>query len=131
MIYHFILPDLRVGGAEHISLLLARELVKDIEDIEGDKLEGAKTLPILYGKKITAILAFILIIIDCALCPVLYYNNIFGFYYLIIIAIAVLLFLYSGILILKNQDKKTAGKVSKYLKVGMLIAFVSFIFGSF
>ena len=81
----------------------ARELVKDIEDIEGDKSEGAKTLPILYGKKITAILAFILIIIDCALCPVLYYNNIFGVYYLIIIAIAVLLFLYSGILILKNQ----------------------------
>ena len=108
----------------------ARELVKDIEDIEGDKSEGAKTLPILYGKKITAILAFILIIIDCALCPVLYYNNIFGFYYLIIIAIAVLLFLYSGILILKNQDKTTAGKVSKNLKIGMLIAFISFIFGS-
>ena len=108
----------------------ARELVKDIEDIEGDKSEGAKTLPILYGKKITAILAFILIIIDCALCPVLYYNNIFGVYYLIIIAIAVLLFLYSGILILKNQDKKTAGKVSKNLKIGMLIAFISFIFGS-
>ena len=108
----------------------ARELVKDIEDIEGDKSEGAKTLPILYGKKITAILAFILIIIDCALCPVLYYNNIFGVYYLIIIAIAVLLFLYSGILILKNQDKTTAGKVSKNLKIGMLIAFISFIFGS-
>ena len=108
----------------------ARELVKDIEDIEGDKSEGAKTLPILYGKKITAILAFILIIIDCALCPVLYYNNIFGVYYLIIIAIAVLLFLYSGILILKNQDKTTAGKVSKNLKIGMLMAFISFIFGS-
>ena len=108
----------------------ARELVKDIEDIEGDKSEGAKTLPILYGKKITAILAFILIIIDCALCRVLYYNNIFGVYYLIIIAIAVLLFLYSGILILKNQDKTTAGKVSKNLKIGMLIAFISFIFGS-
>ena len=28
MTYHFILPDLRVGGAEHISILLARTLVK-------------------------------------------------------------------------------------------------------
>ena len=62
----------------------ARELVKDIEDMEGDKLEGAKTLPILYGEKITSILAFILIIIDCALCPLLYYANIFGLYYLIV-----------------------------------------------
>ena len=99
--------------------------------MEGDKAEGAKTLPILYGEKITATLAFILIIIDCALCPLLYFINIFGFYYLIVIAIAVLLFIYSAFLIIRNQDRKTAGKVSKYLKIGMLIAFVAFIFGSF
>lgn len=109
----------------------ARELVKDIEDVEGDKLEGARTLPILYGERTTAILAAILIIIDCALCPLLYHINIFGIYYLAIIAIAVILFLYSAVLILKNQEKATAKKVSKYLKIGMLIAFVSFIFGSF
>ena len=109
----------------------ARELIKDIEDMEGDKSEGAKTLPILYGEKRTAILAVILIIIDCALCPLLYYNHIFGFYYLIVIAIAVILFLYSAILIIRNQDRQTAGKASKYLKIGMLVAFVSFIFGSF
>ena len=109
----------------------ARELVKDIEDMEGDKAEGAKTFPILYSEKITAILALILVIIDCALCPILYFNHIFGFYYLIVIAIAVLLFIYSAILIIKNQDRTTAGKVSKYLKIGMLIAFVAFIFGSF
>lgn len=109
----------------------ARELVKDIEDMEGDEVEGAKTFPILYGEKITAILALILVIIDCALCPILYFNHIFGFYYLIVIAIAVLLFIYSAILIIKNQDRTTAGKVSKYLKIGMLIAFVAFIFGSF
>ena len=108
----------------------AREIVKDIEDIEGDKADGAKTLPILIGEKKPAILAFILIIVDCALCPALYYYHIFSFYYLIIITIAVILFIYSAILILRNQDRKTASKVSKYLKIGMLIAFVSFIFGS-
>ena len=109
----------------------ARELVKDIEDMEGDKAEGARTLPILYGEKITAILASILIIVDCALCPLLYYINIFGFYYLMVIAVAVILIIYSAILIIRNQDRTTAAKVSKYLKIGMLIAFVAFIFGSF
>lgn len=109
----------------------ARELVKDIEDMEGDKSEGARTLPILYGAKITSVLAFVLIVIDCALCPLLYYYHVFGFYYLIVIAIAVILFLYSAVLIIRNQDRETAGKVSKYLKMGMLIAFVSFIFGTF
>ncbi len=109
----------------------AREIVKDIEDIEGDKAEGAKTLPILIGKKIPAVIATILILVDCALCPVLYLNHIFGIYYLIVIAIAVILFIYSGILIMKSQDRQTAAKASKYLKIGMLIAFISFVFGSF
>ena len=109
----------------------AREIVKDIEDIEGDKAEGAKTLPILIGAKIPSILAVILIIIDSALCPLLYFYHIFGIYYLAVIAIAVILFLYSAILILKSQDKETAHKSSKYLKIGMLIAFVAFVAGSF
>ena len=109
----------------------AREIIKDIEDIEGDSAEGARTLPILIGEKIPAMLAVCLIIIDCVLCPLLYYYHIFGIYYLFVIAIAVILFLYSAISILKSQDRETAHKSSKYLKIGMLIAFVAFIFGSF
>ncbi|WP_296887096.1 UbiA family prenyltransferase [uncultured Methanobrevibacter sp.] len=109
----------------------AREITKDIEDIEGDKAEGAKTFPILYGTKISAIITFILIIIDCALCPLLYIQHIFNFFYLVVIAIAVIIFIYSAILLIKDQNVKTAAKVSKYLKIGMLIAFVSFAIGSF
>lgn len=109
----------------------AREIVKDIEDIEGDKMDGARTLPILIGEKIPAYISAILIVIDCILCPVLYFNHIFGIYYLVVICIAVLLFLYCAISIIKSQDKNTASKVSKYLKIGMLIAFVAFVFGSF
>lgn len=109
----------------------ARELTKDIEDIEGDKSEGAKTFPILYGEKLSSIIVAALIIIDCALCPLLYYYNIFNMKYLIMIIIAVILFLYSAILIVRNQTPETAGKVSKYLKIGMLIAFVAFAVGTF
>lgn len=109
----------------------AREIIKDIEDVEGDKKDGARTLPILIGKRTPAILATILIIVDCALCPLLYTYHIFGILYLAIIAIAVILFIYSAILILKSQDEATAHKSSKLLKIGMLIAFLSFALGSF
>ena len=109
----------------------AREIIKDIEDVEGDKKDGARTLPILIGKKKPAILATILIIVDCALCPLLYMYHIFGILYLVIIAIAVIIFIYSAILILKSQDESTAHKSSKLLKIGMLIAFLSFALGSF
>lgn len=109
----------------------AREIIKDIEDVEGDKKDGARTLPILIGKKTPALIATALIIIDCALCPLLYIYNIFGILYILIIIIAVILFIYSAILILKSQDEITAHKSSKYLKIGMLIAFLSFALGSF
>ncbi|WP_299522945.1 UbiA family prenyltransferase [uncultured Methanobrevibacter sp.] len=112
-----------------LIMTTAREITKDIEDIEGDKSEGAKTFPILYGTKISAIIAVSLIIIDCALCPILYIYHIFNLNYLIIVSIAALIFIYGAIL-LRNQDSKTANKVSKYLKIGMLIAFVAFALGT-
>lgn len=112
-------------------MTVAREITKDIEDMEGDKAEGAKTFPILYGEKLSAIIIFILIIADCILCPLLYFQHIFNIFYLAIIALAVILFVYSAILIIKKHDMKTASKVSKYLKIGMLIAFVAFAIGSF
>lgn len=127
---NIILTSIYLGFFAFV-MTTAREIIKDIEDIEGDKAEGAKTLPILIGEKIPAAIATILIVIDCALCPLLYYNNIFGILYVAVIAIAVLLFIYSAILIAKSQDRDTAHKASKYLKIGMLIAFVAFAFGSF
>lgn len=109
----------------------AREIVKDIEDMEGDEADGARTLPLMIGEKIPAFISAILIVIDSALCPLLYFQHIFGIYYLVVIAIAVILFLYSAVLIIKSQERETAAKVSKYLKIGMLIAFVAFVAGSF
>lgn len=109
----------------------AREIVKDIEDVEGDKADGARTLPILIGNRIPSIIAAALIIVASALCPILYYRHIFGVLYLAVIAVAVILFIYSAILIIRSQDRETAHKVAKYLKIGMLIAFVAFVFGSF
>jgi len=41
--------------------MLARELVKDAEDVEGDRASGAATLPIRYGIRATLFLAFSLL----------------------------------------------------------------------
>lgn len=109
----------------------AREITKDIEDMEGDKAEGARTFPILYGAKLSAVIAFALIIIDCALCPLLYFYQVFSIVYLAIMVVAVIIFLYGGVLIIRNQDEKTAAKASKLLKIGILIAFIAFALGSF
>ena len=120
-----------VTNPENTVISIKRKMgTNEKVDIEGDKLEGAKTFPIVYGSKISAIIAISLIIIDCALCPILYIYHIFNINYLIVVSIAVLIFLY-GAISLRKQDSKTANKVSKYLKIGMLIAFIAFAIGTF
>lgn len=111
-------------------MTLAREITKDMEDIEGDKIESAETLPIVWGNRNSSILSSILIIITALVSPLLFYLNIFNVYYLVVMIIPIILFLYCAYIILKNQEPVTCGKVSKYLKIGMLISFLAFIIGS-
>lgn len=50
----------------------AREIIKDVEDIEGDKLLSAKTLPIQFGIKTSKIWIVILLIL-----PILFFAGLF------------------------------------------------------
>ena len=111
-------------------MTLSREIVKDCEDVEGDIKENARTLPIVYGKNTALKIAFIINILTCLLTPILYIQGIFSVYYMIVVLIAVIIFIYCGVLTLKNHEKDTLHKVSKYMKIAMLIAFISFIIGS-
>lgn len=108
----------------------AREIVKDIEDIEGDKSEGAKTFPIVYGEKSAAILASILIISSTILSPILYFLGFFNINFVIVLIIPFILFIKSAISIIKDYSKENSSKVSKSIKIGMLLVFVAFALGS-
>ncbi|MFQ6051215.1 MAG: geranylgeranylglycerol-phosphate geranylgeranyltransferase [Candidatus Hydrothermarchaeota archaeon] len=106
---------------------LSRELIKDIEDIHGDRC-FASTLPLLIGEEKTSLIASLFLAFSVLLSPLPYFLNIFGIRYLILVFIADLVFLYS-ILILLTGGPETAGKVSSYLKLGMIIAVIAFLFG--
>jgi geranylgeranylglycerol-phosphate geranylgeranyltransferase len=55
--WHALLDMLPIAAITFLAML-ARELLKDAEDIEGDLVGGADTLPIRIGVRKTAILAF-------------------------------------------------------------------------
>ena len=118
-------------GLFAVFMTLAREIVKDMEDIEGDKLEGARTFPILYGKKIPSIVSIILIVVTTLMCPILYIFKIFNISYMVIMIIPICIFLYCAYALKLNPSEKICAKVSKNLKIGMLISFVAFVIGSF
>ncbi|MDR2967078.1 MAG: UbiA family prenyltransferase [Methanobacteriaceae archaeon] len=114
-----------------ILMTMAREITKDMEDIEGDKLEGAKTFPIIYGNKVSSIVTGFLMVIAIVLSPILYLNGIFNIYFLIVLLLAIATFLYGVYKILKDQRPENCKNVSKLIKIGMMIIFISFAIGSF
>lgn len=111
-------------------MTMAREIVKDMEDMVGDKKEGATTLPILYGKRNSSIIASFFMIIASLTSPILYFIGIFSIYYLIILLIAIIVFLSAAISILKDQSLENTRKISKRIKIGMGIIFLAFAAGS-
>jgi geranylgeranylglycerol-phosphate geranylgeranyltransferase len=63
-----------------IFAMLARELLKDAEDVPGDLMAGAKTFPVLYGLRLTAIISIIFTIIAVLVSFYPYYR--WGAWYL-------------------------------------------------
>ncbi len=104
---------------------LSREIVKAIEDIEGDRKDGASTLPILIGERPSAYIASITGITAVGLSPLPYIMNIFNEYYLFFVSAADIVFLYAVVLILTKRPSAS----SKYFKVAMFLALIAFIAG--
>lgn len=111
-------------------MTMAREIVKDMEDVDGDKEEGATTLPIVYGLKTSSILAAAFMIIASVTSPVLYFIGIFNILYLAPLFVAIVLFLIGAVSILKDKSIENCAKVSKRIKIGMGITFLAFAVGS-
>ncbi len=134
----FLFGSLAVGKFATVGILAAmaglsttgRELIKDIEDLKGDRASDSKSFPVKYGKKKSAILAIILTIAAIALTPLPYTCNLFGQIYLIIVAIPITLFIIGIGIISKNRDEKSAGRTSLFYKIGMGLGLITFLIGA-
>lgn len=109
--------------------ILSREILKDAEDVEGDKAGGAKTLPMYTGIYRSSLLAFIfaLIAVIISLMPLFRW---WGVYYIILILIADALIMAGAVKGVMSGDDSGALKRSGatgILKKGMFLAVVIFI----
>lgn len=106
--------------------MLARELVKDAEDVEGDRASGAATLPILRGIPITVHIAFFCAILGIATSLVPYLR--WGLWYIggiILVDIIILAAVVKVIPCTDPGDVKATG-ASDLLKAGMFASLVVF-----
>lgn len=123
----------KIGLAGYLALCaflvnVAREIFKDVEDVEGDKAHGAKTLPIVWGVEKSSKLG-VLFSIATVIASFLPVKAGIGLGYLPIIAVDGII-LFSSYEILKDPSPITAGKVQRKLKLAIYLAVFSFLLGS-
>lgn len=123
-------PLISIVGISPFFITMMREIVKDMEDVEGDKKEGAKTLPILYGPRSSAIVAAISMILCVVISPIPSFIGVLTIFYLPVLFIGDMIFVLSGISILKDQSVENTAKVSKWVKIGMVIVLLAYAMGS-
>jgi 4-hydroxybenzoate polyprenyltransferase len=86
-------------------LILARELIKDLENIAGDMAQNYRTIPIIYGSKISKALIGAIVILT--LIPAWLLTNTFNVGYMYIyFGASIVLLIFFMILLIKANNKK-------------------------
>ena len=101
-----------------------REVVKDVEDAEGDAAEGLLTLPLAIGDRRALLVAAGLLVVAVLASPLPYVWGIFGLPYLALLLPADLLMLYAAH---ESFDDSAAGQ--RHVKYGMFLAAAAFVVG--
>jgi 4-hydroxybenzoate polyprenyltransferase len=110
-------------------IMLSREIVKDIEDQQGDKQMHYKTLPIVVGQKASKVLVGVLI-----LSTLFYFisfiaqNEIGSWISYIVVFFILLVLLVAFFSIVKSNVKKDFTEVSTLLKISIGLAAALLIF---
>ena len=103
---------------------LTREIVKDVEDIDGDRQEGLRTLPIVIGRKPALWAGIVVILPAVAASAVPYLDGTFGLSYLLVVVPADAVMLWAAG---RSFSDPTASQ--RWLKRGMFLATAAFVVG--
>lgn len=103
---------------------VAREIVKDVEDVAGDRREGLNTLPIAIGERPALWLAAGLLAVALLASPLPYLQETFGWPYLAVVAVADLVMAVAAV---ESFSDPTAGQ--EHLSYAMFLAGGAFVVG--
>ena len=109
---------------------VGREITKGIVDAEGDKLEGVRTVAVLYGSRKAAFLALLFYVsaVILSFFPLLLENKV-SVWYLPFVVVADLGFIFSSTSLLHNYSRKNARRVKNIVRIWMVIGLFAFVAG--
>jgi geranylgeranylglycerol-phosphate geranylgeranyltransferase len=109
---------------------LIREVVKDMEDTEGDKHLGISTFPLRFGNRAAGyliIVVTVLLILFTLIPFVSYIYSIEFFIVVMVIVNPILVYIIKAIF--KDSSKKNLGRLSSMLKLNMVIGLIAIYLG--
>ena len=102
---------------------LGREIVKDIQDIEGDK-GSRRTLPMRIGTRKAGVLASVGFLAAVALSPAPYLLDLLSSWYVPAVLVSDAIFIYCALIHFRSPEKGL-----KVAKLAMLVALLAFLLG--
>ncbi len=111
---------------------LLREVVKDVEDINGDAATGVATFPVRWGVPAGVKLALVLTLFLMFGCLLPYILEVYHTTYLVAVIIGVEIpLLYTFIYLVKHPNPEGSGWVAKVLKVGIFAGLLAIYLSKF
>ncbi len=106
---------------------LPREILKDVEDIEGDKKMGLKTFPIIFGEKNALILAYLFtfLLLFISFFSIFYYNIYFKISMILLFHIPLVFFFFttSKMKEIRSKSVYLEKSLKKLMFTGLIILF--------
>lgn len=109
---------------------VSRELLKDVEDVEGDRQAGAATLPVRYGTRASLFAAAgaIIALVSATILP--YGLNIYSITYLWIVLVVDAALLFVVLSWWRDESLSNLRRLSSILKLAMVVGLVAIFAGS-
>lgn len=106
-----------------------REVVKDIQDIEGDKIANLKTFSIEYGIPKSKFVIILLTIILIVVTTIPYFTRIYRIEYFLIVMLIVNPVLVLCLKLLFDKNEPKLSMISNFLKLDMIFGLIAIYLG--
>jgi geranylgeranylglycerol-phosphate geranylgeranyltransferase len=107
---------------------LAREIVKDVIDKQGDEPFGVRSIPILYGNKNACLVSASSLIVLCMLIPLPFIFRILDIWYLLVVLVGALpITVFTAVKLLRVPPVNELTKYSQYMKIVMAVGLIAMI----
>jgi geranylgeranylglycerol-phosphate geranylgeranyltransferase len=108
---------------------LAREIVKDVEDMEGDRTAGVTTLAVRSGAQASARVVRAILVALMGLAAVPFAIGLYGWGYAVVVAVMDIIVIVAIVALSREPDVAGAFRASAALKLVMALGLAAFVAG--